>query len=161
MSVCLFEVDQTDSGYGAEWMAHQREESVLNKRLRESDLTAVSDVRHALRELLGRWSWGGPDQADVAELLISELVTNALVHTDSGAEVTAVLVQGRVARTANRLRVEVRDFVPRRPAVRKPGSEATGGRGLVLVESLADSWGVQPQGPGKVVWFELEGRAAA
>ncbi|MGP3982164.1 ATP-binding protein [Streptomyces sp. KR80] len=141
-------------------MAQQRVESVLSRRLRHSDLTAVSEVRAALRELLRCQAWGERDQADVAELLISELVTNALVHTDQGAEVTATLVRGRMAQAAYRLRVEVRDFVTRRPVPRKSGGEATGGRGLLLVQSLADAWGVRPQGTGKVVWFELEGGPA-
>ncbi|MGW5421733.1 hypothetical protein ACWEV0_16125, partial [Streptomyces sp. NPDC003943] len=49
--------------------------------------------------------WGGPGATDVAELLTSELVTNALVHTDHGAVVTATV-------DTEQLRVEVRDFVP-------------------------------------------------
>jgi anti-sigma regulatory factor (Ser/Thr protein kinase) len=161
MSLGLFEIGpEAIRLYGAGWMAQQREESVLNKRLRESDLTAVADVRASLRDLLRSWSWGGPEQTDVAELLISELVTNALVHTDHGAEVTATLVRGRLAKAADRLRVEVRDSVARRPMVRKPDGEATGGRGLMLVQMLADAWGVRPQATGKVVWFELDGGPA-
>ncbi|MGP3951873.1 ATP-binding protein [Streptomyces sp. 7N604] len=154
-------------------MAAQRGDSVLNKRLRKADLTAVADVREALRDLLSRRSWGGSDQADIAELLTSELVTNALIHTDRDAEVTATLVGGRgsggrgtVAQapsrvpSAYRLRVEVRDFVARRPVLRRPDGEGTGGRGLMLVQSLADAWGVRPLGAGKVVWFELGGGPA-
>ncbi|MEV4443855.1 ATP-binding protein, partial [Streptomyces sp. NPDC049577] len=49
----------------------------------------MSEVRAALRELLA--PWGAPGRADTAELLVSELVTNALVHTDGGAVVTARL----------------------------------------------------------------------
>ncbi|MCX2184731.1 ATP-binding protein [Streptomyces sp. SKN60] len=114
-----------------------------------ADLTAVPEVRHALRAMLG--SWGGPGASDVAELLTSELVTNALVHTEHGAVVTATVLPGQ-------LRVEVRDFVsgldgPRVP----PADDGTHGRGLVLVQALADSWGVENHGVGKVVWFELSG----
>jgi anti-sigma regulatory factor (Ser/Thr protein kinase) len=143
-------------------MAVQRGESVLNKRLRQADPTAVAEVRVALRELLRRRSWGEEDQAHIAELLTSELATNALVHTDRDAEVTATLVGGRqaVAQAADRLRVEVRDFVARHPVLRKPDSEGTNGRGLLLVQSLADAWGVRPLGAGKVVWFELGGGPA-
>ncbi|MFF5425743.1 MULTISPECIES: ATP-binding protein [unclassified Streptomyces] len=117
-----------------------------------ADLTAVPEVRHALRALLR--AWGGPGASDVAELLTSELVTNALVHTDHGAVVTATVVP-------EQLRVEVRDFVPGlTPPPVPPAHDGTHGRGLVLVRELADSWGVEEHGVGKVVWFELNGGAA-
>lgn len=94
---------------------------------------------------------GNEDMADVAELLASELVTNALIHTDHGAVVTATVA-------ASTLRVEVRDFVAGLPVPRVPAAGlGTNGRGLLLVESLADAWGVRAQGVGKVVWFELHG----
>jgi anti-sigma regulatory factor (Ser/Thr protein kinase) len=113
----------------------------------------VSDVRSALREFLRRW--GKPARADIAELLTSELVTNALVHTDHDAIVTATL-------GPRGLRVEVRDFVGRRPEPRVPDADSgTNGRGLVLVQSLADAWGVRAHGVGKVVWFELNGGGMA
>ncbi|MFF4172840.1 ATP-binding protein [Streptomyces sp. NPDC001744] len=129
-----------------------RQPTQLLRKVGCADLAAVPEVRHALRELLGKW--GGPGASDVAELLTSELVTNALVHTDHGAVVTATVVP-------EQLRVEVRDFVPglRTPPA-PPADDGTNGRGLVLVRSLADSWGVEDQGTGKVVWFELSGEAA-
>lgn len=87
----------------------------------------------------------------MAELLLSELVTNALVHTGDGA-VVAVSVEPQ------KLRVEVRDFVPGMPLSHVPNADdGTHGRGLVLVESLADSWGISAHALGKVVWFELDG----
>ncbi len=90
-----------------------------------------------------------PGRSEVAELLTSELVTNALVHTDHDAIVTATV-------GPNRLRVEVRDFVGRRPKARVPNADdGTHGRGLILVQSLADAWGVRAHGVGKAVWFEL------
>ncbi|MGV9314258.1 ATP-binding protein [Streptomyces sp. NPDC003691] len=118
------------------------------------DLKAVPEVRHGLREMLGQW--GSRGTADVAELLASELVTNALIHTDHGAVVTATV-------GSETLRVEVRDFVegfPEPPAARReprPENELldTHGRGLALVQSLADSWGIRTQHAGKTVWFEL------
>ncbi|MEV4948734.1 ATP-binding protein [Streptomyces sp. NPDC053755] len=95
--------------------------------------------------------WGGPGACDVAELLTSELVTNALIHTEHGAVVTATVVP-------ENLRVEVRDFVPGLTAPHVPAADdGTHGRGLVLVDALADSWGVEDQEVGKVVWFELHG----
>ncbi|MFJ3537215.1 ATP-binding protein [Streptomyces sp. NPDC090109] len=129
-----------------------RQPTQLLRKVGCADLTVVPEVRHALRELLRKW--GGPGASAVAELLTSELVTNALVHTDHGAVVTATVVP-------EQLRVEVRDFVPGLDAPHAlPADDRTNGRGLVLVQALADSWGVEDQGVGKVVWFELNGGAA-
>lgn len=79
----------------------------LRRRLGRADLRAVPEARRALRELLRHW--GGPGRSEVAELLTSELVTNALVHTDEGAVLTATV-------GPRALRVEVRDFTGRLPA---------------------------------------------
>jgi anti-sigma regulatory factor (Ser/Thr protein kinase) len=129
--------------------------SQLRRRLGRADLRAVPEARRALRELLRQW--GRPGRSEIAELLTSELVTNALVHTDDDAVLTATVRPGG-------LRVEVRDFVAGRPRPCAPyaddGAHRTNGRGLVLVQSLADSWGVRPHGVGKAVWFELEAGAA-
>ncbi|AXI76984.1 ATP-binding protein [Peterkaempfera bronchialis] len=54
-----------------------------------------------------------------------------------------------------RLRVEVHDAASQRPQPRTAGEQATSGRGLLLVQALADDWGVQPRGEGKITWFEL------
>ncbi|MEU1009973.1 ATP-binding protein [Streptomyces sp. NPDC005890] len=124
----------------------------LRRRLGRADLRAVPEARRALRELLRHW--GKPGRSEIAELLTSELVTNALVHTDDDAVLTAVVEDGG-------LRVEVRDFVARRPEASASSSDDdTHGRGLLLVQSLADAWGVRPHGVGKSVWFELDAEAA-
>ncbi|MFF3349784.1 ATP-binding protein [Streptomyces sp. NPDC002779] len=124
----------------------------LSRRLGRADLRAVPETRRELRELLRHW--GRPGRSEIAELLTSELVTNALVHTDHDAVLTATL--GPCG-----LRVEVRDFVAHRPRVCVPDADdGTHGRGLALVESLADAWGVRPHGVGKAVWFELDAEAA-
>lgn len=76
------------------------------------------------------------------------------MHTDHEAVVTATV-------GPRALRVEVRDFVARLPRMRGPSADdGTHGRGLVLVQSLADAWGVQAHGVGKAVWFELDAGAA-
>ncbi|MER5782143.1 ATP-binding protein [Streptomyces mobaraensis] len=153
-------------------------EPYWERRLGRDDLAAVAGVRAGLRRFLVHW--GAPGRAEIAELLTSELVTNALVHTDGGAVVTAVLGGGPSAVVKGLLRVEVRDTLPRRPVLRAPDagppdresgsgmcddrwtgeSTATSGRGLLLVQALADAWGVRTHGTGKAVWFELaaEGR---
>ncbi|MEV5319430.1 ATP-binding protein [Streptomyces sp. NPDC052687] len=119
----------------------------LRRRLHRADLRAVPEARRALRELLRQW--GSPGCSAVAELLTSELVTNALVHTDDDAVLTATV-------GPRGLRVEVRDFVARRPTPRVPAADdGTHGRGLILVEALAADWGVRPHAVGKAVWFEL------
>ncbi|MFF4016396.1 ATP-binding protein [Streptomyces sp. NPDC001843] len=124
----------------------------LRRRLGRADLRAVPEARRALRELLTHW--GKPGRSEIAELLTSELVTNALVHTDHEALLTAVVGQ-------HGLRVEVRDFVARRPRLCMPDADdGTHGRGLLLVQSLADAWGVRAHGVGKAVWFELDAEAA-
>ncbi|GGY03248.1 ATP-binding protein [Streptomyces minutiscleroticus] len=132
--------------------AHLNGFAQFRRRLTRTDLRAVPEVRRALREMLRQW--GRPGRAEIAELLTSELVTNALVHTDQDAVVTATV-------GPRSLRVEVRDFVARRPRLRVPGAnDGTHGRGLILVQSLADAWGVRPHAVGKAVWFELDGGAA-
>ncbi|MFF4252354.1 ATP-binding protein [Streptomyces sp. NPDC001663] len=128
--------------------AEQGQPSQLRRRLGRADLRAVPEARRALRELLRQW--GRPGRSEIAELLTSELVTNALIHTDNDAVLTATI-------SPRGLRVEVRDFVARRPRLRVPNADdGTHGRGLVLVQSLADAWGVRTHGVGKVVWFELD-----
>lgn len=125
----------------------------------------VADVRRLLRESLRHW--GVPALADTAVLLTTELVTNALRHTDRGAVLTATLTTGPNAPAGSapplcRLRVEVRDFNHRHPRLRAPSTHNTSGRGLQLVQSLADAWGVHAEGDGsgKVVWFELDTTSA-
>lgn len=130
----------------------QAQSPQLRRRLEQADLGAVPETRRALRELLRHW--GRPGRSEIAELLTSELVTNALVHTDHDAVVTATV-------GPRALRVEVRDFVARRPRMRVPNAgDGTHGRGLVLVQSLADAWGVRAHGVGKAVWFELDAGTA-
>lgn len=136
----------------ADGVADREDAPQLRRRLGRADLRAVPEARRELRELLRHW--GKPGRSEVAELLTSELVTNALVHTDREAVLTAMV-------GPDALRVEVRDFVARRPRLRTPvADDGTNGRGLVLVQSLADAWGVLPHEVGKSVWFELDADAA-
>jgi anti-sigma regulatory factor (Ser/Thr protein kinase) len=143
-----------EGGRGVEAAAQGRQ---LRRLLQHADLPAVAESRKVMRDALR--GWGVPGLSDTAELLTSELVTNALQHTDHGAVLTATLSPG-IAPRSRRLRVEVRDFVARHPRLRSPGDQVTSGRGLLLVQALADAWGVHPEGTGKVVWFELSIDAA-
>lgn len=89
------------------------------------------------------------DCADDARLLVSELVTNALLHARSPLEVVVRLADGLV-------RVEVRDEVDHLPAVMTGPEPTMAGRGLLIVQELSDGWGAEPLGAGgKTVWFEL------
>ncbi|MGW6284338.1 ATP-binding SpoIIE family protein phosphatase [Streptomyces sp. NPDC055107] len=110
----------------------------------------VSVGRQLVRELLHDWS--DPDQVDSAVLMVSEMATNVLVHTDGDALMVAEISGERGER---RLRVEVADASDELPHKRRPGEMASSGRGLVLMEMLADAWGVDPRGEGKSIWFEL------
>ncbi|MFC5910775.1 ATP-binding protein [Streptacidiphilus monticola] len=92
-----------------------------------------------------------PDTVDTLVLVVSELVTNAVVHTGREAVLSlAPAVGGRV-------RVEVADASASAPAPRDAEDDATSGRGLELVACLADRWGWYPDGQGKKVWCELAG----
>ncbi|MET7365535.1 SpoIIE family protein phosphatase [Streptomyces sp. NPDC005566] len=110
----------------------------------------IAAARQQLRELLHDWSDG--EQIDAAELLVSEMSTNVLVHTDGDALLVAEVSGERGERL---LRVEVADASDELPHKRRPGEMASSGRGLVLMEMLADTWGVDPRGEGKSIWFEL------
>ncbi|MCY0920303.1 MULTISPECIES: ATP-binding protein [unclassified Streptomyces] len=87
--------------------------------------------------------------AETLILLISELVTNAVVHTGCPA-VLRMLFGGPG------VRVEVADASDRAPARRQAAGDDTGGRGLELVDGLADRWGWQPEGAGKRIWCEVD-----
>ncbi|MEU3337150.1 SpoIIE family protein phosphatase [Streptomyces sp. NPDC002144] len=110
----------------------------------------VAVARQHLRELLH--DWPSQDQVDSAVLLLSEMLTNVLVHTDADALMQAE-VRGEPG--GRRMRVEVTDTSDDLPHKRRPGEMASSGRGLVLIELLAHSWGVDPRGEGKSIWFEF------
>lgn len=88
------------------------------------------------------------DVLDTAELLISELVTNALLHART--ELT-VHVDDR----SGVLRFAVDDESEEAPHMGRPRAGDTGGRGLPLVETLASRWGWEALPHGKRVWFEV------
>jgi anti-sigma regulatory factor (Ser/Thr protein kinase) len=103
-------------------------------------------ARRFLRATLDDWDAAG--FTDNAELILTELVTNAILHAK-----TEIVI--RVDLGARALRLEVADGSPRQPIARHYSAEATTGRGLGLVDALAERWGVQPGADGKTVWAEL------
>ncbi|MFF8592507.1 ATP-binding protein [Streptomyces sp. NPDC015220] len=97
--------------------------------------------------------------AETLVLLVSELVTNAVVHTGCPA-VLRLSLPGVTAEAAT-VRLEVADASTRAPVPRCAGDDATGGRGLALVDGLADRWGWCAEGAGKRIWCELDRCAPA
>lgn len=109
---------------------------------------AVGHARRFTRRTMRTWGVSG-DALDTVLLVVSELVTNALVHTDGRVRLELTLVN-------HRLRVAVADSSPRTPArATRIGWEATGGRGILLVEAMSDAWGTLPVSGGKQVWSEI------
>ncbi|MFH8694481.1 PAS domain S-box protein [Streptomyces chartreusis] len=93
-------------------------------------------------------AWDCVSPADDARLLVSEILTNAVQH----AEGPLVL---RLRRTATELAVEISDLSPHLPQPRLAAQDDESGRGLILVDAVADSWGVRPDERGKTTWFTL------
>ena len=110
------------------------------------EATSAADAR---RFVAARLADAGLDgMTDTAVLLVSELVANAVLH----AHTDLVLV---VRIDDERATVEVHDGSAGAPTVKDYSSLSGTGRGLVLVEALADRWGMEPTHGGKFVWFEL------
>ncbi|MFJ9741627.1 ATP-binding protein [Streptomyces sp. NPDC101166] len=114
-----------------------------------ADPGAVRTARGAVRGQLR--GWGLDSLGDLAALLVSELVTNALRHA-TGPIVVCLI---RPAGLDGVLLVEVSDPLPDPPRERVAEPDDEGGRGLQLVASSSRRWGTRPGGIGKTVWFEL------
>jgi anti-sigma regulatory factor (Ser/Thr protein kinase) len=117
-------------------------------------LDSVGTGRRFVQRLLTQWHLD--HLVDVAVLLASEALTNAVVHA-----ATAVRLEVRRGR---KLEVRVTDFSPDpvlspvaalglQSLLDEPDLEAEGGRGLMMIATLAESWGVAPAAAGKTVWF--------
>jgi anti-sigma regulatory factor (Ser/Thr protein kinase) len=109
-------------------------------------------VRAARKFAIHELSGYAPELLDVVELLVSELAGNCVRHTNSDFEVS-------VSIDRHRIRISVADHGPGKPVVQHVDTNAVAGRGLALVETLSNSWGVRssrlPRG-GKSVWFVVE-----
>ena len=108
---------------------------------------APREARDVTREALTRWQLT-EDTADTVALIVSELVTNAVLHTGSALTL-------RLRTYDDTVYVEVFDADSRPPRMRDPNDDEDGGRGLHLVEALSRRWGVRTIKTGKVVWCEI------
>ncbi len=114
---------------------------------------SVAVARAFVRDTLH--GWGFADVVDDAVVLTSELVTNAVVHAGTAADVQCLRYEAAV-------RVEVADHYPEREVPMQTRGRAfrdtdnEGGRGLLLCAALASRWGVEYTTAGKQVWFQLE-----
>ncbi|HWG92965.1 MAG TPA: SpoIIE family protein phosphatase [Mycobacteriales bacterium] len=106
------------------------------------------DVRARARAAMESWALL-EELVDTATLLASELVTNGLVHGKGGVEL-------RLRLTRDRLVLEVEDAGHHMPRRRRAGTDEESGRGLHLVQVLADRWGARQTDDGKVVWAEID-----
>ena len=115
----------------------------------EQDAQSARAARRFVSQVLTGWDDEEGDLTDTVTLLVSELVTNAVVHAGSDVEVMVRL-------TDTAAHIEVTDASADRVAPRDAASDEDSGRGLALVGNLARRWGVRPApGGGKTVWFEV------
>jgi hypothetical protein len=120
----------------------------------DASLLPGPDMPAASRDLVGRAceEWGIARVRRLAELIMSELASNAVLHARTPVVVTARLFGGC-------LQLAVRDGDPRLVYHPPPGTHGAHhgehGRGLLILEAMADRWGSEPTGNGKVVWAQL------
>lgn len=113
---------------------------------------SVGRARAVLRHQLAIWHIDTTELTDRATLLLSELTTNAVNATTTPGREVAV----RFELTGTQLRLEVSDASDEQPRLRHAAAGEESGRGLALVEALADEWGIEPRDTvGKVVWARL------
>jgi anti-sigma regulatory factor (Ser/Thr protein kinase) len=112
-----------------------------------AELRSASAARHHAEEVLRDWDLDAV--ADAARLLISELVINAVLHAGTDSELVLRCRPGV-------LRVEVSDGSSAVPVRRPYSPSSPTGRGLLILEDLADSWGIEVGDGSKTVWFELQ-----
>ena len=119
--------------------------TTVRRRLQPHPMS-VGEARRFVRHVLV--SAGRADLAEDAELLVSEVVTNAVVHAGTPIELVATVRD-------DTLYVEVADGSHHLPSLRNYTTMAGTGRGLRLLEQLVDCWGVRTDDGGKTLWFEL------
>jgi anti-sigma regulatory factor (Ser/Thr protein kinase) len=129
-------------------MAPTRPAVLLRRRVPlTAGLGAAGEARGEVRAAISLWDV--PVDLDVAVLLTSELVTNAITHEVSGAVLLVISCSG------GELRVDVHDTSCDLPVVVDAPADAETGRGLMLVAALSDDWGFYRTPAGKAVYFTL------
>ena len=114
--------------------------------------SAVPSARLHARLVL--WEWGLPaDKAEAAELVVSELVTNALEHGSAGIPAT---VRIWLSSDGGSIAINVWDASPRPPVPKDTSADADSGRGLMIVAAVSTDWGWAAADPGKVVWAVID-----
>lgn len=122
----------------------------------------ASSVSAARRFLGSRLEGSSVDTVVAADaiLVVSELVTNAVLHAEGPIVVEVVVADRSTTEESSGLRIAVSDASPIAPVLRNYGDGASTGRGLALIAQLARRWGVEEVAPGKAVWVELDGGSA-
>jgi anti-sigma regulatory factor (Ser/Thr protein kinase) len=112
----------------------------------DPDGSSVAEARRFAHDCLTRW--GLDEQSADVELVVDELVTNAIRHSRGAVTLS-------IGRRLDRIVVQVQDPSPDRPEQEEQDVLADNGRGLLLVEELTTEWGSTPTDDGKRVWAEL------
>ncbi|MFD9234571.1 SpoIIE family protein phosphatase [[Kitasatospora] papulosa] len=121
----------------------------LHQYIHQADPQGLSEARAIVRQALTDWGLAG--LADDAETVTGELLVNVLLHTEGGAVLTLEVLPEPV----RRIRLSVQDRSSVWPRRRTPGETSTSGRGLLLLDAVAERWGIEPRGEGKAVWCEI------
>ena len=115
-----------------------------------SEPASAGAGRRAVSQVLAHWGVAAEIVSD-AVLVVSELVTNAVLHAPGSAALTLDL-----ALAAGVLRVALSDSNPAPPRRRTPSRQDEGGRGIGILDTLASRWGVADRPGGKALWFEID-----
>ena len=113
--------------------------------------SSVGAARRFCKQTLEHWG-ASRELVDSVCLVVSELVTNAVLHAGTSCELT---VSGPASVDADVVRIEVIDGDASAPLAKRYDVDAASGRGLHLVEALSDRFGTQHRGDGKAVWCEV------
>jgi anti-sigma regulatory factor (Ser/Thr protein kinase) len=113
--------------------------------------SSVSAARRFCAHTLERWG-ASNDVVDSVCLVVSELVTNAVLHAGTSCELT---VSGPTSMAGDVIRIEVTDGDPAAPMSKRYDVDAASGRGLQLVEALSERYGTRRESGGKAVWCEV------
>ncbi|WP_234330487.1 SpoIIE family protein phosphatase [Streptomyces acidiscabies] len=142
---------------------HNDDVTLLLARLPDAPLASATTALPALASSIGDGRsfltktltvWNCAHLADDARLLVSEVLTNALQHAQGPLGL-------HLRRTTADVTIEISDHSPHLPQPRLAAPDDESGRGLLLVDTLADSWGVRPTDDGKTTWFTLQTRRGA